>query len=117
MGNSSSSSVTQIIDTKNITKSTLESLNQQITNATTQQISDSQTQSGSAIMQTAKQKIGVIVASGKGSIIEGVKLGIDQNTQVQLSVDDNSIQDTSISTELALAIIQQVGQKIGRAHV
>jgi len=112
MGNKSSSEVTQIIDTKNITKNDLAFLNQQITNATTQQISKAQTQSGSAIMLTAHQHVGPIIARGRDSKIEGVTLSIDQNTEIQLKTDDSSIQNNSISTELAMAIITQVGQKI-----
>lgn len=117
MGNSSSSAVTQTIDTKNINKSVINALNQQVTESVTQNIAKAQIESGASVVQIGKQKIGPIVAKGPNSNITNIKLSIDQNTQINLKTDDNSIQDTTISSQLALAILDNVKSSVNNDNM
>lgn len=117
MGNSSSSEVNQTIDTKNINKNMLEDLNQQITDSMTESIVKTQTEAGTAIVQEGKQKIGPIIAKGKGSRITNIKLTVDQNAQINLNSDDKSIQNNNISSELALSIVKNVSSKVSNENM
>ena len=116
MGNSSSSSVRQIIDTKNINKSTLDSLNEQITQSMTQSIADAQSEAGAGIVQEGEQHIGPIIARG-GAKLKNIEFKIDQNTAINLSSNNKTIQDTSISTDLAMAIINNVTSKVSNDNM
>jgi hypothetical protein len=111
MGNRSSSSVRQIINTKNITKSMVESLNEQVTESVTKSIAKAQTESGSGVVQIGVQRFGPVIV-GKNAKAKNIILSIDQNTAINLKTDDQSIQDTSISTNLALAIINNVQSSV-----
>jgi hypothetical protein len=111
MGNSSSSSVTQNITNKIITRNDLEAINKSVSNIVTENIVKNIANNASALGQIANVNIKDIVADGSGSIISNIKISIDQNSSISQEVVDKTIQDTKLDTEIARAISQDLASK------
>jgi hypothetical protein len=111
MGNSSSSSVTQNITNKIITRNDLEAINKSVTNIVTENIVKNISNNASALGQVATVNVRDIVADGSGSIISNIKISIDQNASISQEVVDKTIQDTRLDTEIAKAISQDLASK------
>jgi hypothetical protein len=116
-GNSSKSTVEQIIDQKFINRSTLDSFNEQVTKSTTENLMKSLTQAGASASQNANIRIGEISATGPGSTVTNINASVGQEAYVDLQVADKSIQQNDINTELALAIINNVSQSINNEQM
>jgi hypothetical protein len=112
MANTSSSRVEQIIEQKIINKNELDIFNEQITNMTTSNIISSITQSIASSSKQATLNIGRIGAFGPDSKVENVNLTINQEALIQLDVNDKSIQENNINTELSLAIINNISNSV-----
>ena len=110
--NSSSSSIQQTIDQKIINKNTLESINQQITQMSTESLMKNVSDSAASDTQSANIRIKSIKAAGSGSTISNLNVNINQKSVVTLDVVDKTIQDNQINTELAIAIVNNIVQKI-----
>jgi hypothetical protein len=111
-GNTSKSSIEQIINQKIINKSTLDVMNEQVTKMSTDSVMKNVSDSAAADSQTANIRIRSIKASGAGSTISNLNVGINQKSVVTLDVVDKTVQDNQINTELAIAIVNSVTQKI-----
>jgi hypothetical protein len=113
MGNNSSrSSVEQTINQKIINKNTLDVINQQVTQMSTDSLMKNVSDSAAADSQSANIRIKSIKASGSGSTISNLNIGINQKSVVTLDVVDKTVQDNQINTELAIAIVNNITQKI-----
>lgn len=110
--NSSSSSVQQTIDQKIINKNSLDVITQQVTNMATDSLMKNVSDSAASDTQIANIRIKNIKASGSGSTISNLNVNINQKSVVTLDVVDKTIQDNQINTELAIAIVNSVTQKI-----
>ena len=111
-GNTSKSSIEQTINQKIVNKNTLEAINQQITQMSTDSVMKNVSDSAAADSQTANIRIRSIKASGTGSSISNLNIGVNQKSVVTLDVVDKTVQDNQINTELAIAIVNSVTQKI-----
>jgi hypothetical protein len=110
--NSSSSSIQQTIDQKIINKNTLDTISQQVTNMCTESLMKNVSDSAASDTQTANIRIKSIKASGSGSTISNLNVNINQKSVVTLDVVDKTIQDNQINTELAIAIVNNITQKL-----
>ena len=110
--NSSSSSIQQTIDQKIINKNSLDVINQQVTQMSTDSLMKNVSDSAASDTQSANIRIKSIKASGAGSSISNLNVNINQKSVVTLDVVDKTIQDNQINTELAIAIVNSITQKI-----
>ena len=107
MGGTSSSqqSINHEIVNRNISKNTLDSFNQFVSNMTTNNIVASQTKTGTNMSQFADINVGSIVARGPSSRVSNINLNIDQSQNINFKANDESLQENNINTELALSIL------------
>lgn len=112
MGNSTSASITNTIENKNITKSTIEAINKNTSRIITTTIVSNQSSSKSSTTQVGDIEIGNITASGKDSDISGLEILIDQNSNITFTSNDQSIQDNNIMVDYALKLVAQLQNSI-----
>jgi hypothetical protein len=110
--NSSSSSIQQTIDQKIINKNTLDVISQQVTQMATDSMMKNVSDSAASDSQSANIRIKSIKASGTGSSITNLSVNVSQKSVVTLDVVDKTVQDNQINTELAIAIVNNITQKI-----
>lgn len=112
MGNSSSATITNTIENRNITTSMIESINKNTSSIITNNIVSNQTVAKSSTTQVGDVNIGSISAIGKGSDISGLQILINQNADITFSSNDQSIQDNNIMVDYALKLVQQIQNSI-----
>jgi hypothetical protein len=111
MGNKSSSSITQNITNKTITRNELDAINKSITNIVTENLVRNIANNASSSGQVAMISVKDIIADGSGSIISNIRISIDQNSSIAQDVVDKAIQDVKLDTEIAKAISQDLNSK------
>jgi hypothetical protein len=110
--NSSSSSIQQTIDQKIINKNSLDVISQQVTQMSTDSLMKNVSDSAASDTQSANIRIKSIKAAGAGSTVSNLNINVNQKSVVTLDVVDKTIQDNQINTELAIAIVNNITQKI-----
>jgi hypothetical protein len=116
-GNSSKSSISQMVDNKTITRNMLDSFNQQITNVSTENIMKNVQKSAASDAQSSNIKIKGIRAAGPNSKISGLQVNVSQTSVVTLDVLNKSIQDNEINSQIANAILQQVSANVSNEQL
>jgi hypothetical protein len=111
-GNSSKSSISQMVNNNTITKNMLDSFNQQITNVSTESIMKNVQKSAASDAQSSNIKIKGIRAVGPNSKVSGLQVNVSQTSVVTLDVLNKSIQDNQINSEISNAIMQQISQSL-----
>jgi len=112
MGNSSSASITNTIENRNINLSMIESINKNVSEIVTNTVVSNQTQSKSSTTQVADVDIGEISAIGPNSKINNLQILIDQNADIEFTSNDKSIQNNNIMVDYALKLTQQLQNSI-----
>jgi hypothetical protein len=112
MGNSSSASITNTIENRNINTSMIESINKNVSEIITNSVISTHTEAKSSITQIGEIEIGSISAIGPGSEISGLQILIDQNAEIQFKSTDRSIQNNNIMVDYALKLIQELSNSI-----
>ena len=112
MGNSSSASITNTIENRNINVSMIESINKNVSSIITNTIVSNHTEAKSSTTQAADIDIKSISAIGKDSKISGLQVLIDQNADIEFTSSDDSIQNNNIMVDYALKLVQQLQNSI-----
>lgn len=112
MGNSSSASITNTIENRNINMSMIESINKNVSEIVTNTVVSNHTDAKSSTTQVGDIEIKSISSIGSGSDISGLQILIDQNAEVQFTSNDKSIQNNNIMVDYALKLVQQLQNSI-----
>ena len=112
MGNSSSASITNTIENRNINLSMIESINKNVSEIVTNTVVSNQTSAKSSTTQVGEIEISEISAIGPDSTISNLQVLIDQNADISFTSDDKSIQNNNIMVDYALKLVQQLQNSI-----
>ena len=111
-GNTSKTQIRDIINSRNINRNVLDQLNDITTNVIANNIVKNAHKTVAGSTQTATAKIGGITAVGPDSVVSGIGININQESIIQLSADDQSIQSSSIQTDYAMQLLAQIQSQV-----